>query len=77
MASRPFAGTAGASRVLKRGCRIDPPSFDGGRKSNNIAINNAAIGVLYIGGMHVDGIHQQAVCIDEDVPLLAFYNALF
>ncbi len=32
---------------------------------------HAAVAVLDISGMH-DGRHQQALCIDKDVPLLAF-----
>jgi hypothetical protein len=31
----------------------------------------AAVAVLDVGGVH-DGVHQQALGIDEDVPLLAF-----
>ena len=31
---------------------------------------HAAVAVLHVGGMH-DGLHQQALGVDEDVPLLA------
>jgi hypothetical protein len=33
-------------------------------------IHRSAIAILNVGSMH-DGVHQQALCVDENVPLLA------
>jgi hypothetical protein len=48
-----------------------PLSYTTTRDTTAAHHQHAAIAILDVGGMH-EGVHQQALRVDENVPLLAF-----